>query len=93
MFALPSVVSMNLLFVAEYEYCRVFKIYSSLETELGTDASLAETPFSYVLAFRGTELTSLSDLKTNAKATLIRAAQQAECIKVFSKRINRLKIR
>ncbi len=46
------------------------KLLQTFDTELGTQAILVETPISYVLAFRGTEATSLNDIKSDAKATI-----------------------
>ncbi|MFA0492189.1 lipase family protein [Vibrio splendidus] len=40
------------------------------DTELGTQAILVETRIGYVLSFRGTEATSLNDIKSDAKAML-----------------------
>ncbi|WP_070962729.1 lipase family protein [Vibrio sonorensis] len=48
------------------------KLVQTFDTELGTQAILVETPISYVLAFRGTEATSLNDIKSDAKATIIK---------------------
>ncbi|MCY9846394.1 lipase family protein [Vibrio caribbeanicus] len=48
------------------------KLVQTFDTELGTQAILVETPSSYVLAFRGTEATSLNDIKADAKATTIK---------------------
>jgi HPt (histidine-containing phosphotransfer) domain-containing protein len=46
------------------------KLIQTFNTELGTQAILVETPTSYVLAFRGTEATSLNDIKSDAKAMI-----------------------
>ncbi|GEA20350.1 lipase family protein [Vibrio harveyi] len=45
-------------------------LVQTFDTELGTQAILVETPTSYVLAFRGTEATSLNDIKSDAKAAI-----------------------
>lgn len=83
---LPSTVSMNsVLCGRSMSIVECSKFIQVFETELGTDALLAETPFSYVLAFRGTELTSMSDLKTNAKATLIHSGSAGRVHKGFFK--------
>ncbi|MFA0248116.1 lipase family protein [Vibrio sp. 10N.261.45.A4] len=46
------------------------QLIKTFSTELGTQAILVETPTFYVLAFRGTEATSLNDIKSDAKATI-----------------------
>ncbi|MEZ8335860.1 lipase family protein [Vibrio splendidus] len=46
------------------------KLIQTFDTKLGTQAILVETPISYVLAFRGTEATSLNDIKSDANAKI-----------------------
>ena len=80
----PSI--MNLRFALCRESMNIVEcstVIQVFETKLGADAILAETPFSYVLAFRGTEFFSLSDLKTNIKATLIRNGSSGRVHKGF----------
>ncbi|GLO63459.1 hypothetical protein MACH09_39670 [Vibrio sp. MACH09] len=56
--------------ISELSTLNESKLLNTFDTQLGTQAILIETPISYVLAFRGTEATSLNDIKADAKATI-----------------------